>query len=1005
MDHFVAVCPRCAICERSSLPCSPATCYGGHSVSICDQCRTSGQSCPVCTNSRRLQSVYGFADEPQTIQPPSFRSSLDAVTVGGLRTRCDVCSKLVPNVHSWSRSAGGRVPTATSGCSHVSCDSCRSLNDACPLCRRTTTLVGNGGGYVAKAGNGGGRAVSSRTADSIASGVTYNVTCWQCREPCPGAILRCDRCSAVTCCQRCCVAHIEYAHGPLDATRNAVTSNGGGGSQSSPPVDGGQQSSSASSSSSATSDRQRQQQQQQQVRLRGPGLTSSPAVGGLSTTAILSIVQGSMLDERPSSTIAVARGDVSGRYSVGSSGSDGSQPPADRHGSSSSFGDLSSTSGRSFDASTTQQIQSALLSTVASSVSADDLEQRLRNVTLQSDSNLSAGQLMCLPPSSSSVCDAAASGFPIDFGNLVVPPPKTVICQLSAEIGSQLTSRQSPTLWNITAAPGNAIYEPAVVDSITTSTDNSPLTTSTIGNSFPLFQAGSAPPPGGGGGLLNQVADGGSGSGSGAAASMVLHIDALRDRLNEMVNGFNLERRRASPMHSAYDVPGSDTSGSDQSATWIVRGYTTGIVIQLNNIYGTPVDDDADLDVVLIAGRGVLTRLTGTRRPEVGRRLFDFMPSSDGLHFVNATVRGRPIQRSPYRFLVVSTYPLSYSFQPPLALFADDRDPSAAVAGQSATDERMCRFHITWNLQETRRLSGGSMGLMKPWGVCVDPLGTQLLVADRDAHRIVVFDLATGSIVTTWGQHGPNPGQFHRPTHVAFDSAGRVVVTDKDNHRVQVFTDHVTWRLESVIGGSGHAVGLFRFPWEVAVNRRDDILVSDSKNFRVQLFARYRDTRGTGYRVVGVYAFDSQPTSGRGDECKDKDGPRGVAFDPFGFAVVADYDRHRVLVLSHDLRSLVHVIGHVGWSAVGQIDRPRGLTIEPGVGSIYLVVSRGNRRINHIVKMCPKTGRCLSYSMAADMCGICRLPGGRVAVVTLGTGNAAAASKNGVVVLQDTSLF
>jgi len=1000
--------PRCSTCDRSSVECCSTTCLNGHGYKICDSCQRTSQSCPVCASvNRRFLHAYvstGSGGTPSSSLGSAFDSS--TAVAGNPWVFCDVCSKLVPNVRAWSPSIGRH----TLSCYHVACEQCRQLTGSCSLCRRMEP-TGNGDTYVpmigssssSSSGGGVGRALLSR--NSGVGGTMLDRACCHCREACPRSVLSCDYCKAIACSHPCVLAHMEFVHRPLDVARFVVGCNGAG-SESSPPSVLGQQSSSSSSSSAASD--------QQQQRLRGPGLGFSPRISA-SSAATFGLVQGFSFQDRGPS-VGLPQSDLSGRYSVSSSGSDGSSTTVDTVGRShlqsvdrltniNNIQDVSMTSGRStFEP--LPQIQSTLMTSSSSKVSnslREDLERRLRNLGLQIDAIRPTSQQHARPDLTSSIGDvtvATGGGYSsIDFGNLCVPPPLQQQSGMSEHPLMRSSHQQCTSLSS--SVTGISPRYPPSVDFITPpmTVNSSPGTTAAT--AYQLFQQAAAAA------ATKSMPDNGRPFVDNDVTGHVMHIDVLRDRLNEMVNAFNVERRRASPQHSFYDVVGSD--GSERSATCIVRCYTTGVIVQLNNSYGAAVDDDVDLDVVLVvAAGGGTTRLTRLRRPEVGRRLFDFTPTSDGLHFVNATIGGRPIRQSPQRFLVVGKYPLSYSFQPPLTVFADDPDSSMTTSAlPSTSDDRLSRFHATWNLQEIRRLSGGSAGLMKPWGVCVDPSGTQLLVADRDAHRIVIFDLATSAVASMFGQHGSNPGQFHRPTHIAFDSAGRVVVTDKDNHRVQVFVDHVTWRLDSIIGGSGHVVGLFRFPWEVAINRRDDVLVSDSKNFRVQLFARRVDARAIGYRVVGVYAFDSQPSTGRNDECKDKDGPRGVAFDPFGFVIVADYDRHRLLVLSHDLRSLVHVIGHVGWSAVGQIDRPRGLAVDPNVGSVYLVVSRGNRRINHVVKMCPKTGRCLTYPLAADMCGICRVPGGRVAVVTLGTGSGgtSGATKNGVVVLQDTSPF
>ncbi len=53
--------------------------------------------------------------------------------------------------------------------------------------------------------------------------------------------------------------------------------------------------------------------------------------------------------------------------------------------------------------------------------------------------------------------------------------------------------------------------------------------------------------------------------------------------------------------------------------------------------------------------------------------------------------------------------------------------------------------------------------------------------------QVHVFS-ADGKLLFSWGTPGEGPGQFRVPHSVCFDSKGRVLVGDRDNHRVQLFT-------------------------------------------------------------------------------------------------------------------------------------------------------------------------------------------------------------------------
>jgi len=289
---------------------------------------------------------------------------------------------------------------------------------------------------------------------------------------------------------------------------------------------------------------------------------------------------------------------------------------------------------------------------------------------------------------------------------------------------------------------------------------------------------------------------------------------------------------------------------------------------------------------------------------------------------------------------------------------------------------RLTDSPTTWNLRPVICLS---YNLVKPWGVCCTSDDShQFLVADRDAHSVLVFD-RNGSFVT----HRTN--SFRRPTHLAVTSRGHVVVTDKDNHRIQVFTS--TWTHVRTFGSEGDRDGQFRYPWEVAVNSSDEMLISDSKNYRVQLF-------------TGAGQFITKHCLERASR-DDKDGPRGVAFSPDDFAAVADFDMLRVLVLSPDLRCVVHVVGVPGLAVgvpgvvsvprspldlrtKGCIERPRGLAFD-AAANLIVVQARTNRETNSLMKF-TATGECLELQFDKDACGVCVCHDGRIAVVHPQTG-------------------
>lgn len=121
--------------------------------------------------------------------------------------------------------------------------------------------------------------------------------------------------------------------------------------------------------------------------------------------------------------------------------------------------------------------------------------------------------------------------------------------------------------------------------------------------------------------------------------------------------------------------------------------------------------------------------------------------------------------------------------------------------------------------------------LSRAWGLCTDKDGN-VIVADRRNNRIQVFS-CEGVFKLTFGQKGSANGQFDLPAGVSTDAQNQIVVADKDNHRVQVFTASGVFVRK--FGSFGKECGQFQYPWDIAVNSKGEMLVTDSRNHRIQV--------------------------------------------------------------------------------------------------------------------------------------------------------------------------
>ena len=61
--------------------------------------------------------------------------------------------------------------------------------------------------------------------------------------------------------------------------------------------------------------------------------------------------------------------------------------------------------------------------------------------------------------------------------------------------------------------------------------------------------------------------------------------------------------------------------------------------------------------------------------------------------------------------------------------------------------------------------------------------------------RVVQLD-PDGGFIRAWGRRGSGPGEFDTPHSVAVAPDGRVLVSDRHNHRIQIFDPDGTWRAD-----------------------------------------------------------------------------------------------------------------------------------------------------------------------------------------------------------------
>ena len=134
-----------------------------------------------------------------------------------------------------------------------------------------------------------------------------------------------------------------------------------------------------------------------------------------------------------------------------------------------------------------------------------------------------------------------------------------------------------------------------------------------------------------------------------------------------------------------------------------------------------------------------------------------------------------------------------------------------------------------------------------------------ILVADRDAHQVLRFD-GNGRVVQALGKrHWPSlDAPFNHPTAAADGPDGDIYVSDGyGNSSVHRFSADGT--LLRTWGGPGTGPGTFTTPHAVAVDRAGRVLVGDRENNRLQVFDRdgtFLDEWGDFYHPMQIWIDD-----------------------------------------------------------------------------------------------------------------------------------------------------
>ncbi|PVD36344.1 hypothetical protein C0Q70_03323 [Pomacea canaliculata] len=118
-----------------------------------------------------------------------------------------------------------------------------------------------------------------------------------------------------------------------------------------------------------------------------------------------------------------------------------------------------------------------------------------------------------------------------------------------------------------------------------------------------------------------------------------------------------------------------------------------------------------------------------------------------------------------------------------------------------------------------------------PSGIAVAADGN-FVVSDFVRNKVLAFTPA-GQFVHELGGRGVT---FHQPRYVTVSQQGDIIVSDSGSHQLKVFDQ--SWKYIRSIGGYGKQDGCLKFPHATCVDVFGNILVCDRYNDRVSVFTR-----------------------------------------------------------------------------------------------------------------------------------------------------------------------
>ena len=109
------------------------------------------------------------------------------------------------------------------------------------------------------------------------------------------------------------------------------------------------------------------------------------------------------------------------------------------------------------------------------------------------------------------------------------------------------------------------------------------------------------------------------------------------------------------------------------------------------------------------------------------------------------------------------------------------------------------------------------------------------MLTDCDNHRVQVFT-RDGNFLRSFGSYGDKQGEFHDPTGIALDKNNNIIVVESNNHRIQLLSEQGEYLRQ--FGDEGNLDHQLDTPRGLSVDNEGNIVVADRYNKSIKIFSK-----------------------------------------------------------------------------------------------------------------------------------------------------------------------